>query len=230
MRNIAAMMILASIAGLSHAEDVTIYGETTEVRNKLPTDVGVPIAKYDGRYELYQYPMSHPSKITTYSASPDDNIIMGKTASYESNALLYGDHASVESVPFRGNVDSAQPSTTIQKGTFRANLLAIADQFDFGPVIWDPKADSCVWRQVTEYTIEGPDPREILAYYASTLDFQLSFSNVDSHIEAKYTGPDDRLLPCQEGLVGEAAREAQPLVIESAPGRSIRKASLSDMR
>ena len=95
------------------------------------------------------------------------------------------------------------------RGTFRSNLVRLVEGFNYGPLIWDKAVENCVWRQVTEYRIEGEDPREIMAYYAATQDFVLNFSHIDSHVEAVYTGPEERLRPCRDGVLSEELASAR---------------------
>lgn len=108
--------------------------------------------------------------------------------------------------------------TTVLNGTFRSNLLRIAGELGYGPLIFDPLVTNCVWQQKTQYKISGKDPREVLAYYAATQDFALAFSEVDSHVELKYVGPVDRLEPC---LVTDstAQRTTPASTAEFRPGK-----------
>lgn len=105
-------------------------------------------------------------------------------------------------VPTPGAARVAQ----VRPGTFRSNLFRLADELGFGTVLVDPRVSNCVWRQLTEYTLSGDDPREVLAYYAATLDFRLAFSSLDGHVEVAYAGPPERLASCYGPAATLAAR------------------------
>lgn len=189
---------LAAIAGYSAlclgivpsttlATEIMIYGESPVVHQATRVQPNEPEIAYDGRYELYDYPMPSASRIKVYSK-----------------------------MPYNGLVSEMGDEALIRKGTFRENLLNLAAQFNYGPVIWDSRADNCVWRQITEFRISGKEPRELLAYYAATQDFTLQFSTVDEHIEAKYVGPVERLAPCKEGVVAAQDAPIVPTVLEAS--------------
>lgn len=167
-----ALMVLCT-AHIAHAGDISVYGENPVVKRSMPIVQDAPAHVYDGRYELFDYSLMGNSDVKVYE--------------YTSSKRAGVSH-------YRGD------SAVIEKGTFRRNLLRLANDFNYGPIIWDQRTLNCVWAQETQYKLEGKEPKEILAYYAATQDFKLAFSKVDEHIQAIYTGPDSRLAPCQEGV------------------------------
>lgn len=184
---LVSSLFIATVSLQGTANEITVYGDSPVVHQATRVQPNEASASYDGRYELYEYPMSSASQIKVYSKMPYHGLVSEK-----------GDEALV------------------RKGTFRENLLNIAAQFNYGPVIWDAAADNCVWRQVTEYRLSGKEPRELLAYYAATQDFSLKFSTVDEHIEAVYNGPLDRLAPCKEGLISAQDAPIAPTVLDAS--------------
>jgi len=87
--------------------------------------------------------------------------------------------------------------STVTVGTFKENVERLAKEQGFSPVIWDKRVKSCVWEQIQGYTIPEKEPREIIAYYASTLDFKTVFSDVDKHVQLIYFGPKTRIQNCE---------------------------------
>lgn len=95
-----------------------------------------------------------------------------------------------------------QPSYVFQGG-FRENFERLAIQWDFAPVIWDEKVHNCVWEQVTEYEIKDTktgepfsDSRDVLFFYADTLDFVPRFNDIDKSVVMIYQGPENRVSDC----------------------------------
>lgn len=88
-------------------------------------------------------------------------------------------------------------ASVVSVGTFKDNLERLANEQGFSPVIWDRRVKDCVWEQVQAYKIPETEPREILAFYASTLDFKPVFSDVDTHVQLIYFGPKTRIQHCE---------------------------------
>ena len=91
----------------------------------------------------------------------------------------------------------------VYQGSFRENFERLATQWDFAPVIWDEKVNNCVWEQVTEYEIKDTktgepffDSRDVLFFYADTLDFVPRFNDIDKSVVMIYQGPENRVSDC----------------------------------
>ena len=85
----------------------------------------------------------------------------------------------------------------VRKGTFKENFTRLAREYGFNFVAWDPRVANCQWEQKTEYKIPKDEAKQVLAYYAKTLDFYLEFSSVDNHVKVMYSGPMQRLSYCE---------------------------------
>lgn len=86
----------------------------------------------------------------------------------------------------------------VNVGSFRENLHRLAEEFSFGPVIWDARVKDCLWDQVTSYEIPHSEPRDVIGFYASTLDFKAVFSDFDSSVQLFYVGPQKRIKHCEK--------------------------------
>lgn len=85
----------------------------------------------------------------------------------------------------------------IKVGTFKENVERLAQEQGFAPVVWDRRVAGCVWEQIQGYEIPETNPRDVIAYYASTLDFKPVFSDVDTHVQLIYFGPKTRIQHCE---------------------------------
>lgn len=168
-------ILLFMVSTSAFANGISVYGELpTSARVLNEEQAPLPLPALSGGYEIYN------------SATP---------VTYSPLVTPYDNPGVQERPPSHAKFLGAQ-SAVIKKGTFRENMVSVAAKFDFGPIVWDPRTKHCIWSQETEYRIEGREPKELLAFYAGTQDFKLAFSNVDEHIQAIYTGPEDRLKPC----------------------------------
>jgi hypothetical protein len=101
----------------------------------------------------------------------------------------------VVEVGFKENIKTATQVVVV--GTFKGNMERITDNLGFFPVIWDKRIKNCVWEQIQGYDIPKYESRDIVYYYAQTLDFWPQFSDVDSSVELIYRGPNSRIKDCE---------------------------------
>jgi hypothetical protein len=95
--------------------------------------------------------------------------------------------------------DAAKSVYPIFAGTFNNNVERLAELLGFSPVIWDERVKNCIWEQVTEYDVPSKyvEARDVLAFYASTLDFKPAYSEVDTSVQLIYVGALSRIQDCQ---------------------------------
>lgn len=174
------------------AEDIALYGENPKVKPMVSIEKSpLPSPAISNHYQIYT--QSHPVLHTPISAS-----------------TVYGG-SEVPVMPPSNFSRAGGESAVIKKGTFRENMVGLAAKFNFGPIVWDPRTKHCIWVQETQYKIEGKEPKELLAFYAGTQDFKLAFSNVDEHIQAIYTGPEQRLAPCMSEVLAPQSKRPEVL-------------------
>lgn len=132
-------------------------------------------------------------QVGTLKYTPNDFSDRGVSAGFESGMVL-----NQPAMP-AANAADAVSVYRIFAGTFNNNVERLAELLGFSPVIWDERVKNCIWEQVTEYDVPSKyvEPRDVLAFYASTLDFKPAYSEVDTSVQLIYVGALSRIQDCQ---------------------------------